>query len=78
MKSRRRMAFPKLGTTLYLAFELWPSKQKFATSDIGRNGEFACENPELTLGHSAMSAEMSVMTHFADSSRTSREVREVP
>jgi hypothetical protein len=54
MKSRRRMAFPKLGTALYLGFELWPSKQKFVTSDIGRNGEFACENPELP---SAMSAQ---------------------
>jgi hypothetical protein len=57
MKSRRRMAFPELGTTLYLGFKLWPSKQKFATSDIGRNGEFACENPELPSVIPAMSAQ---------------------
>jgi hypothetical protein len=41
MKSRRRIAFPKLGTTLHLGFQLRPSKQEFATSDMGRNGQFA-------------------------------------
>jgi hypothetical protein len=42
-KSRRRMAFPKLGTAVYLGFKLRSSKQKFATSDMEGKGEFACE-----------------------------------
>jgi hypothetical protein len=69
MKLRRRMAFPKLGTTLYLAFELWPSKQKFATSDIGRLRAKILSYP-LSFGNVGS---MSALAHFADSNRTSPE-----
>jgi hypothetical protein len=41
IKSRRRIAFLRLGTMPKLAFQLRPSKQEFATSDMGRNGLFA-------------------------------------
>jgi hypothetical protein len=35
MNSRRRIAFPKLGPRRF-DFQLRPSKQEFATSDMGR------------------------------------------
>jgi uncharacterized caspase-like protein len=46
MKSRRRIAYPRLGTTPYLNGQLRPSNQESATGEMGRTILLRCENLE--------------------------------
>jgi hypothetical protein len=43
MKSRRRIAFPKRGTTPIIGCQLRPSDQEIATSDTEFKGQFALQ-----------------------------------
>jgi hypothetical protein len=49
MKSRRRIAFPQAQGPANLGFQLGPSEQEKATSEMGFQGQLRCEKLELLM-----------------------------
>jgi hypothetical protein len=72
-KSRRRIAFPKLGSAAF-GFLLRPSKQEFAASDMGRKWSvLRCKNSEPRAGE--MGGLLDVFTIYSSPEKSLEQAR---